>query len=88
MPHLFYTRQCILHYAAAEGDWNWVGTYPNDVIGVAMGNHEPMYIPRALCNDQHEIRRRMITISTAIHMQRLISVLCWRIDVGIRLLIS
>lgn len=37
-PNFYYTQQRILHAAAAKGGWDWVVTYPNDVIGFARGN--------------------------------------------------
>lgn len=37
-PNFYYTQQRILHTAAEKGEWEWVVTYPNDVIGVARGN--------------------------------------------------
>lgn len=38
-PNFYYYQQRILHEAAAKsGGWDWVVTYPNDVIGVAKGN--------------------------------------------------
>lgn len=37
-PNFYYTQQRILKAAAKKGGWDWVVTYPNDVIGVARGN--------------------------------------------------
>ena len=38
-PNFYYNQQRILHEAAAKAQsWDWVVTYPNDVIGVAKGN--------------------------------------------------
>lgn len=37
-PNFYYRQQEILHKAAKEHGWDWVVTYPNDVIGVAKGN--------------------------------------------------
>ena len=37
-PNFYYHQQKILHEAARKGDYDWVVTYPNDVIGVAKGN--------------------------------------------------
>lgn len=38
-PNFYYNQQRILHAAsAASKSWDWVVTYPNDVIGVAKGN--------------------------------------------------
>lgn len=37
-PNFYYRQQEILHKAAKEQGWDWVVTYPNDVIGVAKGN--------------------------------------------------
>lgn len=37
-PNFYYNQQNILHEAAKKGGWEWVVTYPNDVIGVAKGN--------------------------------------------------
>jgi nucleoside-diphosphate-sugar epimerase len=37
-PNFYYTQQRILHAAANNGGWDWVVTYPNDVIGFAKGN--------------------------------------------------
>ncbi|CZR53516.1 related to wound-inducible protein AWI 31 [Phialocephala subalpina] len=37
-PNFYYTQQRILYEAAKKGGWDWVVTYPNDVIGVAKGN--------------------------------------------------
>lgn len=37
-PNFYYTQQRILQAAASKGGWDWVVTYPNDVIGVARGN--------------------------------------------------
>ena len=37
-PNFYYTQQRILHSAAESAAWDWVVTYPNDVIGVAKGN--------------------------------------------------
>ena len=37
-PNFYYRQQRILHEAAKKGNWDWVVTYPNDVIGVAKGN--------------------------------------------------
>ncbi len=33
-----YTQQRILWAAAKKGGWEWIVTYPNNVIGVAKGN--------------------------------------------------
>jgi nucleoside-diphosphate-sugar epimerase len=37
-PNFYYRQQDILKDAAAKSNWDWVVTYPNDVIGVAKGN--------------------------------------------------
>ncbi|KAK5000050.1 hypothetical protein LTR66_001043 [Elasticomyces elasticus] len=37
-PNFYYRQQEILFKAAKEQGWEWVVTYPNDVIGVAKGN--------------------------------------------------
>lgn len=37
-PNFYYTQQRILYAAARKGNFEWVVTYPNDVIGVARGN--------------------------------------------------
>ena len=37
-PNFYYNQQRILADAAKKGSWEWVVTYPNDVIGVAKGN--------------------------------------------------
>lgn len=37
-PNFYYTQQRILASAAEAAGWDWVVTYPNDVIGVARGN--------------------------------------------------
>jgi hypothetical protein len=37
-PNFYYRQQDILKDAAAKANWDWVVTYPNDVIGVAKGN--------------------------------------------------
>jgi hypothetical protein len=37
-PNFYYTQQRILYAAAKKGNFEWVVTYPNDVIGVARGN--------------------------------------------------
>lgn len=37
-PNFYYTQQRILHEAAKRGGWDWVVTYPNDVIGFARNN--------------------------------------------------
>lgn len=37
-PNFYYVQQRILHKKAKEQGWEWVVTYPNDVIGVAKGN--------------------------------------------------
>jgi hypothetical protein len=37
-PNFYYTQQRILYAAAAEHHFDWLVTYPNDVIGVARGN--------------------------------------------------
>lgn len=37
-PNFYYTQQRTLQAAAKRGGWDWVVTYPNDVIGVARGN--------------------------------------------------
>jgi len=37
-PNFYYTQQRILADAAKGKNWDWVVTYPNDVIGVAKGN--------------------------------------------------
>ena len=38
-PNFYYNQQRILHAASAKSkSWEWVVTYPNDVIGVAKGN--------------------------------------------------
>lgn len=37
-PNFYYTQQNILKAAAKTGGFQWIVTYPNDVIGVARGN--------------------------------------------------
>lgn len=37
-PNFYYTQQRVLYAAAEKGGYDWVVTYPNDVIGVAKGN--------------------------------------------------
>lgn len=37
-PNFYYTQKRILHSAAEKEGWEWVVTYPNDVIGFARGN--------------------------------------------------
>ncbi|KAI9838188.1 MAG: hypothetical protein M1837_002617 [Sclerophora amabilis] len=37
-PNFYYVQQNILKKAAQSKGWDWVVTYPNDVIGVAKGN--------------------------------------------------
>lgn len=37
-PNFYYRQQEILKKASKEQGWDWVVTYPNDVIGVAKGN--------------------------------------------------
>lgn len=37
-PNFYYTQQRILHADAKKNGYDWVVTYPNDVIGVAKGN--------------------------------------------------
>lgn len=37
-PNFYYTQQNILKAAAKAGGFQWIVTYPNDVIGVARGN--------------------------------------------------
>ncbi|KAI9860194.1 MAG: hypothetical protein M1813_006304 [Trichoglossum hirsutum] len=37
-PNFYYNQQNILKEAAKGKDWDWVVTYPNDVIGYARGN--------------------------------------------------
>ena len=37
--NFYYNQQRILADAAKRGSWEWVVTYPNDVIGVAKGNY-------------------------------------------------
>lgn len=37
-PNFYYTQQRILHDRSSKSNWDWVVTYPNDVIGVAKGN--------------------------------------------------
>ncbi|MCJ1257339.1 hypothetical protein MMC24_005164 [Lignoscripta atroalba] len=37
-PNFYYNQQNILKDKAAASSWDWVVTYPNDVIGVAKGN--------------------------------------------------
>lgn len=37
-PNFYYVQQDILKKKAKEQGWDWVVTYPNDVIGVAKGN--------------------------------------------------
>ncbi|OBT46792.1 hypothetical protein VE00_01989 [Pseudogymnoascus sp. WSF 3629] len=37
-PNFYYNQQEILKKQAADGGWEWVVTYPNDVIGMARGN--------------------------------------------------
>ncbi|KAI9756105.1 MAG: hypothetical protein M4579_003992 [Chaenotheca gracillima] len=37
-PNFYYVQQDILKKAAQGKGWDWVVTYPNDVIGVAKGN--------------------------------------------------
>jgi len=37
-PNFYYTQQRMLHEAAKKGGWDWVVTYPNDVIGFARNN--------------------------------------------------
>jgi hypothetical protein len=37
-PNFYYTQQRILYAAAKKSNFEWVVTYPNDVIGVARGN--------------------------------------------------
>lgn len=36
-PNFYYNQQRILHEYSKRGGWEWVVTYPNDVIGVAKG---------------------------------------------------
>lgn len=36
--NFYYRQQRILHEAAKKSEWDWVVTYPNDVVGVAKGN--------------------------------------------------
>ncbi|KAL1966140.1 hypothetical protein VTN77DRAFT_4888 [Rasamsonia byssochlamydoides] len=37
-PNFYYTQQRVLQGTTAKKKWDWVVTYPNDVIGVAKGN--------------------------------------------------
>ena len=37
-PNFYYNQQRVLAEKAKQGGWDWVVTYPNDVIGVAKGN--------------------------------------------------
>ena len=37
-PNFYYTQQKILQDAAARGNWEWICTLPNDVIGYAKSN--------------------------------------------------
>ncbi|KAK4697383.1 hypothetical protein P7C71_g677, partial [Lecanoromycetidae sp. Uapishka_2] len=37
-PNFYYNQQRILADAGKKANWDWVVTYPNDVIGVAKGN--------------------------------------------------
>ena len=37
-PNFYYNQQRILAEKAKSAQWDWVVTYPNDVIGVAKGN--------------------------------------------------
>ena len=37
-PNFYYVQQEILHEKSSKSSWDWVVTYPNDVIGVAKGN--------------------------------------------------
>lgn len=37
-PNFYYHQQRILAESAKKGSWDWVVTYPNDVVGVAKGN--------------------------------------------------
>jgi nucleoside-diphosphate-sugar epimerase len=37
-PNFYYKQQSILAEQAKQQGWDWVVTYPNDVIGVAKGN--------------------------------------------------
>jgi len=37
-PNFYYAQQEILIDASKQAAWDWVVTYPNDVIGVAKGN--------------------------------------------------
>lgn len=37
-PNFYYNQQDILKEAAARGDWEWICTLPNDVIGYAKQN--------------------------------------------------
>lgn len=37
-PNFYYAQQNIIKDYAAKATWDWVVTYPNDVIGVAKGN--------------------------------------------------
>ncbi|KAL9122308.1 MAG: hypothetical protein Q9187_001136 [Circinaria calcarea] len=37
-PNFYYAQQNIIKDHAAKASWDWVVTYPNDVIGVAKGN--------------------------------------------------
>lgn len=37
-PNFYYTQQRILYSAAKKQNFEWIVTYPNDVIGVARGN--------------------------------------------------
>lgn len=37
-PNFYYTQQRLLYAAAKKQNFEWVVTYPNDVIGVARGN--------------------------------------------------
>lgn len=45
-PNFYYKQQNILKDKSERGSWDWVVTYPNDVIGVAKGNF--MNLPAAL----------------------------------------
>ncbi len=38
LPNFYYHQQNILKEKAKNASWDWVVTYPNDVIGVAKGN--------------------------------------------------
>lgn len=47
-PNFYYTQQRILTKMAADSSWDWVVTYPNDVIGAAWKNFMNLSTPLAL----------------------------------------